>query len=461
MQRILSPFSNLALIVSLGGAGCSSPFNPNPLPLDEPLPFDGGHRWLFDAGTDTNLQSDAQPFGRDVVSNLDVNGDRVGDSGLCHPDPCRSRIMIADRTSSALCLDFEEVHASAGLSDTSLTGVSIADYNGDGDLDVYVLTNSSNILFRNDRGRFVPAPTAGLNLSGMTRGASWNDYDGDGDLDVLVLQESGSHLYQNNGGVFSRLPDSLGIHNPEPGRVALWIGIDLLMGTENGTRYYRTLGSGRYEEVARMVGLDDPGEASAMTAEDYDADGFRDIYLANTTGRNRLFRARPDRTYESVELSTGVTVGDRQSTDAAWVRQSAESPPSLYVVNYERGNAFFTNRMGHFTDVSNSLGIHAPGNNTRVAWGDFVGNGSPLLFLGRWGQSNLLYIPNVEIGGVVSRYTEQSHVLGIDTSGQTIAATTFDYDNDHRLDLLVGMTTGIRLYHNISTHIRTCPEEER
>lgn len=418
----------------------------------------------FDAGVSRfDASFDARSFQRDVVADVeaDVRTDVAQDSPSCTPDPCPSHILFNDGT-EVTCLHFEEVSRSTGLEpSSSITGVSVADYNGDGRMDVYVLRDSSNLLFRNDSGRFLFAASAGLDLSGRSRGAVFGDADGDGDPDLVLLQETGSHLYQNQGGVFLRTPDGAGIHNTEPGRAGLWMGANFLLGTENGTRVYRPVGGGRYEEAARAVGLDDPGEASAIVASDYDGDGRQDIYVANTTGRNRLFHARADGTYESVEWDLGVTVGDRRSTDAAWVQDRGETRPSLYVANYERGNAHFVNRMGRFVDISGGLGIHDPGNTTRIAWGDFLGTSHPFLFLGRWDQPNILYMPDLSVGGVVSRHVDQAPALGMNVTARTVGAIVFDYDNDGRPDLLVGLTTGIRLYHNVSRRIRGCPREER
>ena len=451
MNTSIFPFANLRALMfagSLWAGGCSS----QPLEPYQPLPFDGGTE-----------SGDAQPFHRDV--SADASSDPI-DAGYCLPDSCGSNVILRGRDGPSaregLCLDFEEVGDAVGLGGMETpSGVSVVDDNRDGRPDIYLLGGVSNRFFRNGGGAFADiSAAAGLNVGGDSRDAAWGDYDGDGDLDLLLVGSGGSHLYRNVGGIFSILPEDVGIHNLEAGRTAVWLGVNLYLSTENGTRLYRPLGADRFEEASRTVGLDDPGDGSAIAVEDYDGDGREDIYLANTTGQNRLFRDRGDGTYESTETATEA-VGPGSSTDAVWVRIQEELRPSLYIANFAGGNQLYLNRLDRFDDQAAVLGVRDPGNTTRAAWGDFAGDRRPALFLGRWDQPNLFYLPVLDASGAVTRYIESAHPLGMDLTARTVGARVLDYDGDSRPDLLVVFTTGLRLYHNISRTIRLCPEEDR
>src|SRR5262245_60369962 len=83
---------------------------------------------------------------------------------------------------------FEDVSAQVGLIPKGYgQGVTVADYDGDGDPDVYVTRYGRNTLWRNDRGHFTDiTDAAGVGVGLWSLGAAFADYDGDGDLDLFV-----------------------------------------------------------------------------------------------------------------------------------------------------------------------------------------------------------------------------------------------------------------------------------
>ncbi|MBM3278906.1 MAG: VCBS repeat-containing protein [Candidatus Handelsmanbacteria bacterium] len=112
---------------------------------------------------------------------------------------------------------------SAGLDRTGGTGTAWADYDNDGDLDLYVADYASaNGLYRNlGDGTFAKA---GLNPGESVIAAAWGDYDNDGDLDLYVVRKNSPNLlYQNNGnGTFTETSVAQGVDDSGQGEGTAW-----------------------------------------------------------------------------------------------------------------------------------------------------------------------------------------------------------------------------------------------
>lgn len=433
----------------LGVAGCgSSPDHP-----DTPMPFPQGGDQNRANEQDENREEEESVR----PGNTNQPPQENPPAEECVPDLCEDGVIDDDRSDGehAPCIAFEEVHVEEGLvSSMPHNSFSIADFNSDGSPDIFILNDGSpNKVFRRDTENYTEVSAeAGLNFGGDSQDAAWADYDGDGDRDLLLVGTDGSELYQNDSGRFTLLADPLGIHDPSPGKKALWISGGFLLGTEDGTWFYHYEGENRFQEMSRTVGLDDPGDAVAIEPADYDGDGDQDIYIANTVPPNRLFQNQGDHFTPAgiIDMPT-----DSCPTDAAWVRTAPDLLPSLYVPNYCGGNSFLINQQDStFVERAGALGVRDPGQTTTVAAGDISGDGKPALFLGRWQQENLVYIPRADGTG----YSEAATPLGMATNGMTVGAQWFDYDNDGKLDLLVMMADGtLELHRNTSRTVRVCP----
>ncbi|MBI2340844.1 MAG: VCBS repeat-containing protein [Deltaproteobacteria bacterium] len=353
------------------------------------------------------------------------------------------------------------------------------DYDQDGLADIYLLnygSGSVNQLFHNNVGGVFEeiASSVGLDVGGDNWDAIFADYDDDNDLDLLTVGDSGTALLKNSAGQFASLSSSKGIADSEPAAAAAWIGSGFLVAGDNGTRLYEYEGSDRFstdpETSAESAGLDDPGTGSAISLADYDGDGDDDIYLANTTGQNRLFKNLGDGTYQSVEEEAGaVELGNDASTDVNWITLPGDAFPSVFVADYEGNNHFYRNQGDRtFVDQAKDFGLQDPGYTTVSAWAENFINGAPALFLGRWNEEdwdeedkepNLLYIPVTNNSGEVTDFENAAHSAGVNDTGQTLDAGWLDYDNDGYLDLLVILYDGgLRLYRNESHEVQLCDE---
>ncbi len=220
-------------------------------------------------------------------------------------------------------------------------GVSAADYDGDGHIDLYVTCLGPNRLFGNNGdGTFSEvAVQAGVADPRWSMGSTWGDYDRDGDLDLFVASYTnatletldqfgaqahcqfrgipiqcdprvypgaGDALFRNNGdGTFTDVSQAAGVHDPDLyyGLGAMWVDLDedgwldlYVANDERPCFVYRNLGNRTFSEEGILSGAavaEEGTETGSMgvTFGDYDRDGKVDIYVTNFAYEyNHLFR---------------------------------------------------------------------------------------------------------------------------------------------------------------------------
>ena len=188
---------------------------------------------------------------------------------------------------------FEDVGTSLGLPTDGGNPRSVAwgDYDGDGDLDVYIGYSGEgppNRLFRNNlvdgsNGFTEVGEAAGVAIRGATRQINFIDYDSDGDLDLYVaLRASVNRLLQNNDGVFTDVTFSTGIMEPRRTVGACWFDmdadgdLDLFTANQNGDRdgMFRN-DNGMFSDVAIELDMDQPRRATGGRRRRMRGDRFR------------------------------------------------------------------------------------------------------------------------------------------------------------------------------------------
>ena len=194
---------------------------------------------------------------------------------------------------------FTDVTRTAGLAvEMYGLGVAAADYDNDGRTDIYITALGSNHLFRNTGGgRFEDVTgRAGVGDPGFSTSAVWFDYDRDGRLDLFVAHyvdwSSDTDRYCTlNGKTKSYCtPESYKGQSPT---------------------LYRNAGDGTFENVTRKAGLYDPSAKTlGLALIDYDNDGLLDVFAANDTQPNRLYRNKGDGTFADVGVMAGVAFNE-------------------------------------------------------------------------------------------------------------------------------------------------------
>jgi FG-GAP-like repeat/ASPIC and UnbV len=286
---------------------------------------------------------------------------------------------------------------------------AFADYDGDGDPDLFVGFNgagAANRLYRNDRGTLVDvAAAAGVADSRPTRAAAWGDADADGDTDLLLGFAPGAgpvlRLYRNDRGRFVDITAAAGV------------GVD----------------AGAVRQPAWI---------------DVDADGDLDLFVAFRDRPNALFRNDRGR-FTDIAGAAGLA-DTRKSVGALWFDADGDHDLDLYVANMDGdANGLYRNDRGTFADVAASAGLawghrtpRDPANGTvRPCAADVDGDGRLDLVMANYGRNGLF----LNRGGLSFEDTSEAWGIAIDARYDTCALA--DVDHDGRLDLYVnGTVTG-------------------
>ena len=194
---------------------------------------------------------------------------------------------------------FTDVTRASGLAvEMYGLGVSAADYDNDGDTDVYLTTLGPNRLFRNvGGGRFEDVTgRAGVGDPGFSSSALWFDYDRDGRLDLFVANYVEWSLEKD---LFCTLD----------GKTKSYCTPESYKG--QSPTLYRNKGDGTFENVTKRAGVYDPSNKMlGLALIDYNDDGWMDVFGANDTQPNRLYRNKGDGTFTDVALAAGVAFNE-------------------------------------------------------------------------------------------------------------------------------------------------------
>ena len=333
------------------------------------------------------------------------------------------------------------------------SGVALLDYDGDGDLDVYLIQGTmldqakpagqakfpppkdhwpGNRLFRNElipanEMRFIDVTDdAGIGHEGYGMGAAVGDIDNDGDPDLYVTNFGSNVLYLNNGnGTFSNITRQAGVDDPRwsasaafldydrDGRLDLFVAnyVDFTIRNNKACsdptgardyctptiynpvpdRLFRNLGEAKFADVSAKTGIDRAfGNGLGVTAADFNSDGWIDLCVANDGAPNQLWISQGGARFEDSALMGGAAV-------------NADGLPEA------------------------GMGVTA---------GDFDSDGDEDLFMTHLTrETNTLYLNNGK--GSFHDATNRYGLGSVSLAFTGFGSQWFDYNNDGRLDLFV------------------------
>jgi hypothetical protein len=267
-------------------------------------------------------------------------------------------------------LKFSDITQAAGLTRKGWgMGVAVADFDNDGWQDLYVTGYGGNVLYRNvGNCKFEDVTEkAGLRVGGFSTGAAWGDYDRDGNVDLFVPR----YVHED----MDALPES----HPN-GTPCNYLAVRVLCGPDGLTGesdfLFHNRGDGTFEDVSRKAGVDDPGHRLGMQAlwASFENDGWPDLYVANDTGANYLYRNKHDGTFEDVGLELGAALTGEGRLHASMGIDVGDFDHSgkfsIVVTNFsqEGVSLFYNQGTAGFDDISSKAGLLLP-TFPYVGWG--------------------------------------------------------------------------------------------
>ena len=346
---------------------------------------------------------------------------------------------LRDKLSNALYRNngdgtFTDVTAQAGVGGHDMAfGCSAADFDGDGDLDLYVLNYSANEFFRNNGdGTFTNmTESSGLGDAHWSLNAPWLDYNNDGLLDVYVC-----NYLEYDAGKFRNFYAASG----HPGPLSYRGQPDAL---------YRNNGDGTFTDVTKEAGVyNSEGRCMSATAADINNDGYMDLYVANDAMENYYYENTGKGTFVEKGTELGLSFGENgqgvSSMGPIVGDVDRDGWPDVFIPDMSYSTLLL--KRGEFYDDFTTRAKLA------IACGQYTGWGGNLIDYDNDGYLDL-YIAN---GHALHEITQEAllmwntHKPGVeflDVSadsggyfhqkymGRGTAAA--DYDNDGDLDILV------------------------
>ena len=280
------------------------------------------------------------------------------------------------------------------------------DFDNDGDKDLFVAsqTDGNRFFERLSNNSLVDRTTsAGFVTENMfTYGVSWGDINNDGCLDVYISNYIESttitnYLYQSNcDGTFTEVTDEIGLSNSpaltfcsgffdfnNDGWQDLYIANDKV----GQNHLYKNNGDGTFIDVSQSSGTDLIIDAMSVTIDDFNSDGYLDIFMTNTPnneattiGSTILLKNNGDETFSNISESSGAQLNS-WSWGASFFDSENDGDLDLYVsCSYDGNNGFpsygfYENKGFETFEISETAGFDNNISSYSTAIGDTNNDG--------------------------------------------------------------------------------------
>ncbi len=327
---------------------------------------------------------------------------------------------------------FTDVTEEAGVA-PDLFGMAAvaADYDNDGNTDLFVTGYGRAFLYRNKgNGKFEDVTAkAGINIPGWSISSAWLDYDKDGCLDLFVGRYVKFDPTYRAYYAADNYPGPLD-YEPESNV--------LLHNNCNGT----------FTDVSEKSGIAEAkGRAMGVTAADFDLDGYPDIYVANDKTENFLFHNQKNGTFKEIAAVCGVAYGQSGENTSAmgpiFLDFDGDGKIDLWVSDSKYNRMMKAIGPGKFQDVTERAGISQLAAQY-VSWGtgayDFDNDGRDDIFIVHGGLIHMIPMEHSIFRNVGDwKFEDVSRGAGQYFDVKTVGrgAAFADYDNDGRMDVFI------------------------
>jgi hypothetical protein len=325
-------------------------------------------------------------------------------------------------------------------------GVAVGDYDNDGRDDLYITALGGDHLFHNEGGGHFRDVTqsAGLHNAAFATSAAWLDYDRDGKLDLFVANYV---QWSQDADRFCSLD----------GKAKSYCTPESYKGTSS--KLYRNLGGGKFEDVTAQAGLGDGSSKSLGVAVfDYNGDGWPDLFVANDTQPNKLYRNLANGKFQEEGLAAGVALGEDGAARGAMGADAADYDRSgrlhlgvgnfanqMLALYHNEGSGLFADQaphsaVGKATQLSLTFGLF---------FFDYDLDGYPDLFAanGHIEEAIVKVQPKMQFAQLPQLFRNNGHgaFVPVDAFNKPLVARGAaygDFDRDGDLDILVTTNNG-------------------
>ena len=389
---------------------------------------------------------------------------------------------------------FTDITVESGLKfyNSTILGASWADYDNDGDLDIYHSNygftiddaqkeDRKNSLYQNQGDcKFIDVTESlGLGNDGYSSTSAWGDYDNDGDLDLYSMNagivDEGEHTVVANTDIFYR---NMLVENGEPYFIDYSTEAGGIYGGYEPPSEEDTVGIGKKYSYQTTSSLNPSATASVLPSLDFDnyssedwlkgtgitwsglfadidSDGWDDIYAATDFGISPMYKNEGDSTFKTATQESGLdTPGTAMGIDAADI--DGDLDLDICMSNYGPNYVFVQQGQMQFTEQSAYVGMNTGFSSQSVSWdcnfldidldGDLdlwfaSGNINPFTTF----SPNSIYLNNGDgVFDEVDSDTSASHPIG-----KTMGSIWCDFDLDGDLDLVTSDSNyGVQYFEN-------------
>ncbi len=413
------------------------------------------------------------PYQAGILELKGPGGSLVG-SPVITFDKQKNSLQTGDWKTQLAAIKFTDITASSGLDfstgnkvNGNKTHLAACDFDGDGDADLYAgyfdtkSKTYKHLLLINEWGVFKDgSEKAGISHEGTEYFAKFADYDSDGFLDLYIVKEGANKLYKNSGeGTFNDVTKKAKVGDTDAGNSSLFFDfdhdgdLDIFITKQNSNLLFRNNSDGTFLDYSTESNL--AGEAVNSTDAkfaDFDDDGDIDLFVTNSNSSNILYSNQRQGVFKDVTDDAGlnnnggtssVTVGDYNN----------DGFPDIFTTSEESGNCQLLKNLGNgsFEKDKESADLSKTLQNVKAhdaAFIDFDNDGFlDLLLVGESnekGNKGVFLYHNDGAGKlfVVSNILPEDLI-----SGEKIV--TLDYNEDGDTDFaIVGIDGSIRLLRN-------------